>query len=75
MRVILSEVACSKELCSNRQKAVCQLLLHHFFTRAESSQSTGSAGDLVVPSQSLGHCVYIYVCVCVFLSCIQLLGI
>jgi hypothetical protein len=36
LREVLSAVACYKELYTERQKAACQLSLHHFFKRAES---------------------------------------
>jgi hypothetical protein len=44
---VVSTVAFCKELYSGRQKAACQLCLHHFFRRVESCQSTGSERDLV----------------------------
>jgi hypothetical protein len=46
-RATENAMACYKKLYSKRQKAACKLSLHHFFMRAESCQSTGSAREPV----------------------------
>jgi hypothetical protein len=48
-RAIESAVVCYKEFYSERQKAAS---LHHFFRRAESCQSTGSAREPVQPDHA-----------------------